>query len=200
MKIFNPLKFIIDPAIKIIDRTFAFMPHANIFLMILSLVLLFLSLTLLIKTIRNMMLQKIETIINRYLFRNDLLGFSLAILLTFIVQSSSVTTSLIIPLAGAGIISIRQIYPYTLGTNIGTTGTAIIAALATQNEIALTVAFAHLCFNIFGIMIFYPLKLIPIKLAEYVGQKASKSTKNLVLFIIIYILLHFIPIVILLFT
>jgi len=200
MHIFNPLKLIIDPVIQIIDRIFAFIPHASFLLMILSLVLLFLSLTLLIKTIRSLMLNKIETIINRYLFRNDLLGFSLAILLTFIVQSSSVTTSLIVPLAGAGIISIRQIYPYTLGANIGTTGTAIIAALATQNEIAVTVAFAHLCFNIFGILVFYPLKFIPIKLAEFVGEKASKSTKNLVLFIITYILIHFIPISFLLFT
>jgi sodium-dependent phosphate cotransporter len=114
--------------------------------------------------------------------------------MTLVVQSSSVTTSLIIPLAGAGLITVRQIFPYTLGANIGTTGTAILAAMATQNDIAVTVAFAHLCFNIFGISIFYPLKFIPIRLAEYVGLKASQSTKNLVIFIIVYILLHFVPV------
>lgn len=200
MTVFNPLKLIIDPVINFIDRLFAFLPYANIFLLVASIVLLFLSLSLLIKTIRTLMLNKIEIIINKYLFRNDLLGFALAILLTFIVQSSSVTTSIIVPLAGAGVISIRQIYPYTLGANIGTTGTAIIAALATQNEIAVTVAFAHLIFNILGIMVFYPLKFIPIKAAEWVGEKASKSTKNLITFVIIYILAHFIPIVILIFS
>ena len=120
--------------------------------------------------------------------------------MTLIVQSSSVTTSLIIPLAGAGLITVRQIFPYTVGANIGTTGTAILAAMATQNHIAVTVAFAHLCFNIFGIILFYPLKFIPIWLAEFVGKKASQSTKNLVVFVAIYILLHFIPVILIFIT
>ncbi len=195
LKLFNPLKFILDPVINVIDHLLSFIPYASIFLMIFSIILLFISLTFLIKTIRSLVLDKIEIVINKYLFRNDLLSFTLGILLTFIVQSSSVTTSLIIPLAGAGLISLRQIFPYTLGANIGTTGTAILAALATQNDVAVTVAFAHLCFNIFGIVIFYPLKFIPINLAEFVGKQASKSTKNLVAFITIYILLYFIPII-----
>ncbi|MCH7732769.1 MAG: Na/Pi symporter [Candidatus Marinimicrobia bacterium] len=200
LKMFNPLKFILDPPIKFFDRIFGFIPHGNIVLMVFSLILMFVALTFLVKTIRSLVLTKIEVIIDRYLFRNDLLGFALGILMTAIVQSSSVTTSLIIPLAGAGLVSIRQIFPYTLGANIGTTITAILAAMATQSHVAVTVAFSHLCFNIFGIMIFYPLKFIPIRLAEYVGEKASKSTKNLVAFITIYILLHFIPIVLIFFT
>ena len=145
-------------------------------------------------------IDKIELIINKYLFRNDILGFTLGILMTLIVQSSSVTTSLIIPLAGAGLITVRQIFPYTVGANIGTTGTAILAAMATQNHIAVTVALAHLCFNIFGIILFYPLKFIPIWLAEFVGKKASQSTKNLVVFVAIYILLHFIPVILIFIT
>ncbi|GAB4373247.1 MAG: Na/Pi symporter [Calditrichia bacterium] len=200
MKMFNPLKFILDPAVDIISYLFSYLPLASIFLAIFSVIMLFTALSFLIKTIRSMVLDKIEFIINQYLFRNDLLGFSLGILLTLIVQSSSVTTSLIVPLAGAGVITIRQIFPYTVGANIGTTGTAILAALATQNDIAVTVAFAHLCFNIFGIAIFYPLKFIPIKLALFVGEKASKSTRNLVLFITIYILLHFIPVMLIFIT
>jgi sodium-dependent phosphate cotransporter len=120
--------------------------------------------------------------------------------MTAIVQSSSVTTSLIIPLAGAGVISIRQIFPYTMGANIGTTITAILAALATQNHVAVTVAFAHLCFNIFGIIIFYPLKFIPIRLAEYVGEKATVSKRNLIIFVCVYLLLYIIPLLIIIFS
>ena len=127
-------------------------------------------------------LDQLELVIDRYLFRNDLLGFVFGVLMTLIVQSSSVTTSIIIPIAGTGIISLRQIFPYTLGANIGTTGTAILAALATQNDVAVTVAFAHLCFNVFGILIFYPLRFLPIGLAEWIGEKASISKRNLVLF------------------
>ena len=195
LKMFNPLKFIIDPAIKLFDYIFSYVPFQSIVMMVFSIVLLFVALSYLIKTIRSVMVKKMELIIDNYLFKNDLLGFSLGILMTSIVQSSSVTTSIIIPLAGGGLVSLRQIYPYTLGANIGTTVTTILAALATQNDIAITVAFSHLCFNILGILIFYPLKSIPIGLAEFVGAKASKSKKNLITFIIIYILLHFVPVV-----
>ncbi len=194
LKMFNPLKAIIDPVIDVIDGIIQPIPYSNILLLIVSLAGLFAALYFLIRTIRSLVLDKIEIIINKYLFRNDVLGFFLGILLTLIVQSSSVTTSLIIPLAGAGVISIRQIFPYTLGANIGTTGTAMLAALATQNHFAITVAFAHLIFNIAGILIFYPLKFIPIWLAEFVAEKASISTRNLVVFIVVYILLHFIPV------
>lgn len=200
LKLFNPLKVLLDPVIKRADYVFSFIPKGNIVMMVISIVLMFMALTLLIKTIRSMVLSKIEIIINRYLFRNDVLGLSLGVLMTAIVQSSSVTTSLIIPLAAAGLISIRQIFPYTLGANIGTTVTAILAAMATQSHTAVTVAFSHLCFNIFGILIFYPLKFIPIKLSEFVGKKASESTRNLVSFAVIYILLHFIPIALIFLT
>ncbi len=194
LQMFNPLKTILNPVIDAIDYVFAFLPYSSIIMMIVSLAVLFLSLTYLVRTIRSLVLNKLELIINKYLFRNDFLGFTLGVLMTAVVQSSSVTTSLIIPLAGAGVISIRQIFPYTLGANIGTTVTAILAALATQNHIAITVAFAHLCFNIFGILIFYPLKFIPIKGAEYVAELATRSSKHLVIFITAYILLHFVPI------
>lgn len=193
-KAFNPLKFILDPVLHFIDNIFSYIPFSNISLMIFALVLLFYSLTRLVKTIRSLVVTRLEIIVNQYLFKNALIGFTFGIMITAIVQSSSVTTSLIIPLAGAGIITVAQLFPYTLGTNIGTTITALLAAMVTQNTIAVTVAFAHLCFNIYGILILYPFKFIPINLAVYVGNKAGASTSNLVVFITIYILLHFIPV------
>jgi sodium-dependent phosphate cotransporter len=199
MKLFNPLKFILDPTINAVDRIFELVPYREYFLLVISIVLLFVALVFLVRTIRSLVLTKIELIINNYLFRNDLLGFVLGLLMTAVVQSSSVTTSLIIPLAGAGLITIRQIFPYTLGANIGTTVTAILAAMATQSDVAVTVAFSHLCFNTFGIMLFYPLKFIPIRLAEFVGEHASKSTRYLITFIVIYLLLYFIPVVLIFF-
>lgn len=194
LRLFNPLKFILDPTLKGIDHFFDLLPYKNVFILIFSLILLFGALTFLIKTLRSLMLRKIEAIVNEFLFRNDFLGFVVGALMTVVVQSSSITTSLVIPLAGAGLVSIRQIFPYTLGANIGTTVTAILAAMATLNHVAVTVAFSHLCFNILGILIFYPLRFIPISLAEFVGEKASRSARNLAIFISVYILLHFIPV------
>jgi len=194
MKVFNPLKFILNPVIEFIDSLFSNIPYNDIVLMIISIIGMFGALALLIKTVRSLVVNKIEIIINKYLFKNDFMGMIWGTLMTFIVQSSSVTTSLIVPLAGAGIVRLRQIFPYTLGANIGTTGTALLAALATANPIAVTAAFAHLVFNIFGIVIFYPLKMIPLTLAEKASEYVSKSKKNLVIFLVLYSTVYILPI------
>jgi sodium-dependent phosphate cotransporter len=195
LKLFNPLKFLLNPVIKLIDSTFSFLPNYSVILMVVALLGTFAALVLIVRTIRSLVLDKLEVIVQKYLFRNDVFGLVLGLVMTVVVQSSSVTTSLIIPLAGAGIITIRKLFPYTLGANLGTTVTALLAAMATQNHVAVTVAFSHLCFNILGIGIFYPLKFIPIGLAEFVGRKASLSKRNLVLFVIAYFLIYLIPVV-----
>jgi len=107
--------------------------------------------------------------------------------LTFLVQSSSITTSLTVPLVGAGILTVTQIYPFVLGANIGTTMTAILAALVLsasatpgsaevlQGIAAVKVALAHLFFNMYGIALFLPierLRRIPIQLANKLGDWA----------------------------
>jgi len=154
--------------------------------MIFSIIGMFIALAFLIKTIRSLVVNKIELIIDKYLFKNDAMGLSWGIIMTFIVQSSSVTTSLIVPLAGAGIVKLRKIFPYTMGANIGTTGTALLAALATGNPVAVTASFAHLVFNIFGILVFYPLKFIPLRLAEKTSSYVAESKKNLIIFLACY--------------
>lgn len=194
MKLFNPLKTILNPVIKLIDEMVAFLPYKEIFLLVISVVVMFTALTFLIRTIRSLVLNKIEVIINKYLFINDALGMFWGAVMTFIVQSSSVTTSLIVPLAGAGIVKLKKIFPYTLGANIGTTGTALLAAMATGNPFAVTAAFAHLMFNIIGIVFIYPVKFIPIRLAEMTGQYVARDRKSFIIFVVVYILLHFIPV------
>ena len=94
--------------------------------------------------------------------------------MTVLVQSSSVFTSTLTPLVGVGIVAIERIYPLTLGANIGTTGTAILAALASTSNFdsALQIALCHLFFNLTGILIFYPvpfMRNIPIKFAKKLG-------------------------------
>jgi sodium-dependent phosphate cotransporter len=124
-----------------------------------------------------MVLSKVEVFFDKYIFKTAIRALLFGMLLTFMVQSSSITTSLIVPLAGAGVLSLRQIFPYTLGANIGTTATALLAALS-LNVTALVTAFAHLIFNIFGILIIYPIPFIrniPIKLAETLAEYSIKN-------------------------
>ena len=94
---------------------------------------------------------------------------------------------MVVPLAGAGILTLHQIFPYTLGANIGTTVTAFLASLATNNIAAIAVAFAHLLFNIMGVILIYPLRFIPIYLANTLAEYSLKSR----LVPLIYILLVF---------
>jgi sodium-dependent phosphate cotransporter len=90
----------------------------------------------------------------------------------------------VVPLVGAGILTVRQIFPYTLGANIGTTATALLAALVAVSSgepaaaAGLAIALAHLIFNVLGIVLIYPLALIrevPIRMAEFVGTLAFKN-------------------------
>ena len=107
-------------------------------------------------------------------FNTALKAMLFGVIITIMVQSSSITTSLVVPLAGAGVLTLRQIFPFTLGANIGTTVTALLAAI-TGTVSALVAAFSHLLFNITGIVIIYcipALRNIPLKCAEIISEQA----------------------------
>ncbi|MFQ6676281.1 MAG: Na/Pi symporter, partial [Fidelibacterota bacterium] len=135
VKLLNPLKIILDPAIRGLDPIFLAIPFGHMVMMVFALLLMFGSLTNLIRTVRSLMARRMGVVLNEYLFKNDLTSFVLGIGMTALVQSSSISTSAVIPLAGAGLVTIRQIFPYTLGANIGTTVTAFLAAMATQHPV-----------------------------------------------------------------
>jgi len=107
------------------------------------------------------------------------LAMVLGALLTILVQSSSVFTSTLTPLAGAGLISLERAYPLTLGSNLGTTTTSILASFAAGGDnmrAALQIALVHLTFNLTGIMMFYPIPAMrwPISVARTLGDVTSQ--------------------------
>ncbi|XP_068441266.1 sodium-dependent phosphate transport protein 2A [Clinocottus analis] len=111
---------------------------------------------------------------------------------TFVVQSSSVFTSAMTPLVGIGVISLERAYPLTLGSNIGTTATALLAALASPGDklaAAIQIALCHLFFNVFGILLWYPLPFtrLPIMMARVLGERTAKYRW----FAVLYLLLSF---------
>ena len=93
-------------------------------------------------------------------------------MITVTVQSSSITTSLAVPLVAGGLFTLDKVYPFLLGANIGTTITALIGALSLAGSAhaqeALSVALVHLCFNLTGtaLWIWHPAKQVPIYLAR----------------------------------
>jgi sodium-dependent phosphate cotransporter len=101
--------------------------------------------------------------------------------MTVMVQSSSITTALLVPLAGAGLLKIRQAFPITIGANIGTTVTALLASLGVSGVNAsagLQIALVHLLFNVSATLVIYPIpriREIPIRAAERLAEFASRS-------------------------
>ncbi len=162
----------------------------TVFLILVGVVILFSSMKLIVTCTRLFVDEYGEALVDKYLFKGPVQSFSLGLGLTALVQSSSITTSLIVPLTGAGVLKIRKILPYTIGANIGTTVTAIMAALAaaaaadaTDSSAPLILAFSHLAFNIFGGTIVYgikPLRELSVKLAEKSGEIAAESRKGFI--------------------
>ena len=162
----------------------------NTLYIILSIFVTFIMLYLIVKLLRSLVLKKVEVFFDQYIFKTAIRGMIFGMLLTISVQSSSITTSTIVPLAGAGVLTLTQIFPFTLGANIGTTVTALLASLS-LDVTAMIAAFSHLFFNLFAIGIIYPIpavRNIPIRLAEWISELAMKNK----LIPVIYLILLFI--------
>ena len=181
-KLFNPLQAIVKPAVKAITSLTG---ESGVLMLILSALLLFLALRYIVTNLKALVIGKVEAFFSSKLFKNAGSSFMLGLVLTIMVQSSSITTSLAVPLAGAGILTLVQIFPMTLGANVGTTITAILAAMVTGEVTAVTVAFAHLLFNISGILILWPARAVPLRLATMLAAAATRSKLIPLLFIVI---------------
>jgi len=159
--------------------------------LVVGLVFIVVALVFITKTMRALLAGRLEQVLNRALGGRGLLAILVGILMTVAVQSSSVTTSLLVPLIGAGVLTLEVAFPITLGANVGTTVTAILAALAADKPAGLTIALVHLLFNCVGILVIYPfppIRRIPIGLAERLGSLAVRNR----LYVIAYILTVFI--------
>ena len=118
---------------------------------------------------------------------NRFMATTVGAVVTCIVQSSSITTSLLVPMIAAGILSIEAAFPIVIGANIGTTGTAILASFATGNPSAIVIAFVHFLFNLIGVLVIYPIKpfrTIPINLAKALGDLAHEKRHYALIYVL----------------
>ncbi|XP_044124709.1 sodium-dependent phosphate transport protein 2C [Bufo gargarizans] len=166
-----------------------------------SLLVLCTCLILIVKLLNSVLKGQIAHIIKKIINADFPFPFSwlsgyLAIIvgaiMTFVVQSSSVFTATIVPLMGVGVISMNRAYPLFLGSNIGTTTTAVLAALASPAESlseSVQVAFIHLFFNLTGIVLWY---VVPyFRLPIHVAKKFGNITAKYRWFAVLYLLLTF---------
>ncbi len=137
--------------------------------------IIFAALTFITKNMKVLIASRIESSINAALAKSGIVGMMVGVIVTVAVQSSSITTSIIVPLVAAGLLLVRNAYPITLGANIGTTVTALLAALASGVVNGMIIALVHLLFNVVGILILYPIpkiRYVPVILAEKLADVA----------------------------
>jgi sodium-dependent phosphate cotransporter len=152
-----------------------------IVLIAIAALLILAALFLLVRVMRASMQSRVERMVFGAFENRAILAIVVGIVATVMVQSSSITTALLVPLGGAGVLTLGQAFPITIGANIGTTVTALLAALAATGPNAragITIALVHLLFNLIGTLVIYPLpqiRRIPLGAARWLADAAVRS-------------------------
>ncbi len=155
-------------------------------LLVISVIFLFGGLIMMVRTLKGLMLDKLSNLFDRVLFKTPGRSLCLGMFLTFLVQSSSISTSVAVPLVGAGVLALRQVFPYTMGANIGTTLTAVLAAAGSlEPAIALRLAFRHILFNVIGVILFWKLRWLPIWIAERFAEFSMRNKYIPMIYIVV---------------
>ncbi|MDP6605638.1 MAG: Na/Pi symporter [Dehalococcoidia bacterium] len=143
--------------------------------------LIFASLFLVSRNMRLLIAGRIESGLNSVVSRGGgAVGAMFGTIITVAVQSSSITTSVVVPLVGSGVFAIRNAYSITLGANVGTPVTALLASLAVDLRAGLVIALHHVLFNLGGValhFLLYPagdLRYTPVRLAEWLAELAVR--------------------------
>ena len=176
----SPVKVAVKPAVKALMGLVEAMGPAEVAApasILLGLLGVGFTLWALTQVLRSLFLSKVEGTVSQGLVAHPAVAVLIGVVVTAAVQSSSVTTSLLVPLAAAGLISVQQAFPVTIGANIGTTVTALLASLGGTSA-GLSIALVHLGFNIAGALIFLPfpvMRRIPVRMAEWLVELTRRS-------------------------
>lgn len=187
----NFMGTLLSPASQVLELITSWLPgiFAGIAMIVIGVVMILLVISSMGQILRKLLVGRARDIMHAAVGRGPIAGMVSGTAITMLVQSSSTTTSLIVPLAGTGVFTIQQIYPFVLGANIGTTITALLAVTAISGpmaDTALAIALVHLFFNVFAIAILYGIPFtrnIPIQMAETLANLAMRSKWYVVAYI-----------------
>ena len=180
---FNPIKAVTGPATDLIASSVSFLPsiYPGVAKIVIGIGLIVLSITYMGKIMKSLMVGRAKDILKQSIGKGPISGIASGTIVTVLVQSSSTTTSLMVPLVGSGVLKARDIYPFTLGANIGTCITALIAALGVSGDnamFALQIALVHLLYNVLAVLLIFSiafLRELPPKLSYLLSVKASDN-------------------------
>lgn len=199
---FDVIQVATAPVANLLKAATEVFPHPfdGLVLIAIALVLIFVSILYMGKLLRLAIVGQAKILLRSAIGRGSAMGILSGMLVTILVQSSSTTTSLIVPLVGTGLLALEEAYPFTLGANIGTCVTALIAATAVVDNhlAALEIAMVHLFFNVTGVTLIYGtpfLRNLPILAAQTLAQIASQ--RKYIAFAYIFSVFFLIPAILL---
>lgn len=180
---FNPINATVTPVANAVMGIFQNLPVTETWLkavplMVCALALLIVSLIWITKNMKVLMAGKAEQWVQQILRDKGYVGLIIGLVLTMIVQSSSITTSLLVPMYAAGMLTPLHAFPILVGANIGTTTTGLLASTVSNSSLGITIALVHTLFNVIGTLIFYPLpfmRKIPIGISEFLASLVVKN-------------------------
>ncbi|RJE72324.1 sodium:phosphate symporter [Pseudoalteromonas citrea] len=183
LKSYNFIKPLVKPAVGLVKDAVSFLDGkaVGVAMVVVGIALILFAVTTLGKLLKKALVGKAKDLLHSAIGRGPVAGITSGAAVTIMVQSSSTTTSLMIPLAGSGVFNTRQIYPFTLGANIGTTITALLAATSISGpaaEVALTIALVHVMFNVFAVALIYgipTLRELPLIMAEKLAKIGANN-------------------------
>lgn len=183
MKGLNFVKPLVKPSVEIFEQTLGGFGSTagGVSMIAIGIVLIFVSITVIGKLLKILMVGRAKQILHAAIGHGPVTGIGTGTAITVLVQSSSTTTSLIVPLVGTGVFSLRQIYPFTLGANIGTCITGLLAATAITGAnavLALQIALIHLLYNVIGVVVIYGtpiLRELPVMAAEKLAEATIRN-------------------------
>jgi sodium-dependent phosphate cotransporter len=180
-----------EPLINfILDRV-----NSPFVLAFLALILLFSSILIFRRLISDLLKAKSPEAFSRFFFKSQLKSFAWGLLTTAAIRSSTITTSVVVPIVAKKIASLKQAAPFIMGANVGTTVTAFIAATLQSNaSSAISIAIVHFLFNFIGVLLFFPipvLRKLPMELSEALGNLTLKY--RLTGFVHILVAFFFLP-------
>jgi len=192
MKGLNFIKPITKPVISEVKSWVSILPEkfAAIALIVIGIILIFVSITIIGRVLKGLMVGRAKAILHGAIGRGPVSGIASGAVVTVLVQSSSTTTSLMIPLVGSGVFKPKDIYPFTLGANIGTTITALLASTALSGAgavVGLQIALVHLIYNLLGVLVIFGipfLRRMPLNAAERLAEVATQRHSLAALYVL----------------
>jgi len=187
----SPIKKAVGaPADAVTDFLGQFMSGVPLAIVLVAVALgvIFACLTFITRNMRMLVARRVEVAMNNVIGRGGgFIGIVVGLIVTVLVQSSSITTSILIPLLGAGVLTLANAFPITLGANVGTTVTALLASLAVASSAGLVIALVHTLFNVAGILLIYPvpaIRRVPLGIATWIAAQAVHHRSLIVVYII----------------